>query len=111
MGYDRLTKYCSQVIFISKFFGDLLSTPPFQFLCCRPESNTKRPKPALYQILDGKDLLSKVRPFIFERVLYIPLEALKGMSNFCCFNPTKKYLSRVPLKNLPSTSLAIGCLT
>merc|ERR1711873_139360 len=42
--YVRLTKCCSQVTF--SFFGDLLSTPHFPLLCCRPESNTERPNPA-----------------------------------------------------------------
>merc|ERR1711873_204625 len=52
----RLTKSCSRVIF--SFCGDLLSTPHFPFLCCRPDSNTERPDPACTTVRT-KEILSK----------------------------------------------------
>merc|ERR1712121_76392 len=54
----RLTKCCSRVIF--SFGGDLLSTPHFPFLCCRPESNTERPDPAFTTVWT-KEILSKCK--------------------------------------------------
>merc|ERR1712240_903948 len=89
--YVRLTKCCSQVIF--SFFGDLLSTPHFPFLCCRPESNTKRSKPAS-TIIGRQDLLSKRKGiYFFERVLFIPLEVSKEcLKCFCFFKKKKKYM-------------------
>merc|ERR1712243_305556 len=72
MGYSccvRLTKCCSQVIF--SFFGDLLSTPHFPLLYCRPESNTDRPNPACTTVWT-KDILSK------RKGIYI----LKGYFSF-----------------------------
>merc|ERR1712121_586119 len=87
----RLTKCCSQVTF--SFFGDLLSTPHFPFLCCRPESNTKRSKPAV-PYFGRQDLLSKRKGiYFFERVLFIPLEASKEcLKCFLFFQPKKKYI-------------------
>merc|ERR1712112_720039 len=64
----RLTKCCSRVIF--SFFGDLLSTPHFPFLCCRPDSNTIVPTQPV-PLLD-KGILSK------RKGIYI----LKGYFSF-----------------------------
>merc|ERR1712121_242307 len=52
-------------------FGDLLSTPHFPILCCRPESNTDRPNPACTTVWT-KDILSK------RKGIYI----LKGYFSF-----------------------------
>merc|ERR1712112_148118 len=52
-------------------FGDLLSTPHFPFLCCRPESNTDCPNPACTTVWT-KDILSK------RKGIYI----LKGYFSF-----------------------------
>merc|ERR1711873_119135 len=65
----RLTKCCSRVIF--SFGGDLLSTPHFPFLCCRPESNTELPDPACTTVWT-KEILSK------RKGIYI----LKGYFSF-----------------------------
>merc|ERR1712112_565836 len=65
----RLTKCCSRVIF--SFCGDLLSTPHFPLLCCRPDSNTERPDPACTTVWT-KEILSK------RKGIYI----LKGYSSF-----------------------------
>ena len=73
-----------QSSYFSSFFGDLLSTPPFSF-CVADLKATQGSVASLYHLLDAKGFHSKVRPFILERVLDIPLEALKGISNFSRF--------------------------
>merc|ERR1712240_982530 len=92
------------------FFGDLLSTPHFPLLCCRPESNTECPNPASTTIWT-KDLLSKRKGiYFFERVLFIPYEASRECSTcFLFFHPkkNKKNLFVNSNLNLISTSSAI----
>merc|ERR1711873_148962 len=45
-------------------FGDLISTPHFLFLCCRPESNTDRSNPACTTV--GRRIyFQNIRAFIF----------------------------------------------
>merc|ERR1712240_345978 len=92
-----LTKCCSQVIF--SFFGDLLSTPHFPFLCCRPESNTKRSKLASTIFWTTGFTFKTYGHLFFERVLFIPLEASKEcLKCFCFFNLKKIYLYKSQLK-------------
>merc|ERR1712240_345335 len=46
------------------FCGDLLSTPHFPLLCCRPDSNTERPDPAV-PLSGRRKYFQNVRAFIF----------------------------------------------
>merc|ERR1712240_701936 len=51
--------------FKSFFFGDLLSTPPFPILCCRPESNTKRPETSTVPIFGRQGSTFKSKAIYF----------------------------------------------
>merc|ERR1711873_239222 len=85
----RLTKCCSQVIF--SFFGDLLSTPHFSLLCCRPESNTYRPNPACTTVWT-KDILSKRKGIYFLKGYFSFPQRRQGNAYmfFKFFLPKKK---------------------
>merc|ERR1712240_566855 len=88
------------------FGGDLLSTPHFPFLCCRPDSNTERPDPARTTVWT-KEILSKRKGiYILKGYFFIPSEASKECLT-CFLFKKKKTLNLNPNFKLISTSSSI----